>query len=187
MATRVSSRMMTNVEATQRTTAAVVRPVGWWALGVARILVGYLWYQQILWKLPPNFSGNNGLRQWMLREVAHPLVPLYGAFVRDVALTHYHLFGWITFLTETAIALSLIFGLFGRLGALAGTLWAINLAVGLWNVPGEWYWTYLMLVLLNGIFLATAAGRYIGLDALVRGRVLPGLHGGLARVVGLIS
>jgi len=73
------------------------------------------------------------------------------------------------------------------LGALAGTLWAINLAVGLWDVPGEWYWTYLMLVLLNAVFLATAAGRYIGLDALIRGRVLPGLHGGLARVVDLIS
>ena len=78
MATRVSSRMATNAEATGRTTAAVVRPLGWWGLGIARILVGYLWYQQILWKLPPNFSGNNGLRQWMLREVAHPLVPLYG-------------------------------------------------------------------------------------------------------------
>jgi hypothetical protein len=115
MATRVSSRMATNAESTRRTTAAGVRPIGWWGLGVARILVGYLWYQQILWKLPPNFSGNNGLRQWMLREVAHPLVPLYGAFVRDVALTHYHLFGWITFLIEAAIALSLILGLFGRL------------------------------------------------------------------------
>jgi len=34
--------MMTNAEATQRTTAAVVRPIGWWGLGIARILVGYL-------------------------------------------------------------------------------------------------------------------------------------------------
>lgn len=52
---------------------------------------------------------------------------------------------------------------------------------------GEVVLTYLMLVLLNAVFLATAAGRYIGLDALIRGRVLPGLHGGLARVVDLIS
>ena len=42
MATRVSSRMATNAEATRRTTAAVVRPAGWWGLGIARILVGYL-------------------------------------------------------------------------------------------------------------------------------------------------
>jgi len=138
--------------------------------------------QQVLWKLPPNVSGNNGLRQWMLCEVAHPLVPLDGAFVRGVAFTHYQLFGWITFLTETAIAFSLIVGLFGRLGALVGTLWAINLAVGLWDVPGEWYWTYLMPVVLNAILLATAAAHYIRLDALIRSHVLPGLHSSIARL-----
>ena len=44
-----------------------------------------------------------------------------------------------------------------------------------------------MPVVLNAILLATAAGHYIRLDALIRGHVLPGLHSSIARLVDLMS
>ena len=36
-------------------------------LGIARIVFGVLWYQQLLWKAPPDFGreSNSGLWYWM--------------------------------------------------------------------------------------------------------------------------
>ena len=69
------------------------------------------------------------------------------------------------------ITLTILFGLFGRLGALLGTLQALNLTIGLLPVPGEWEWTYLMLTAINFTLLITAANRYIGLDSWLRPRL----------------
>ena len=173
--------------AAARADAARPRPAGWWALGLVRIVIGYLWFQQTLWKLPPTFGAPAGLLGWMTHEAQHPWIPLYGSFVQHVAIPHFHLFGWLTWGIETALAVSLIVGLFSRLGALVGALWALNLTIGLWAVPGEWYWTYVMLFLLNALFAATAAGRSIGLDGLLRRRVRPSLTGARARVVDLAT
>ncbi len=166
---------------------AVSSPASLWGLGVIRIVIGFLWFQQILWKLPFSSGGVASLKDWMSREAAHPFIGLYGSFVQNIAIPNVGLFAWLTFLTEGAIAVSLLLGLLSRLGALVGALWALNLAIGLWSVPGEWYWTYLMLVLLNAAFVLAAAGRYVGVDSMIRSRILPTLRGGLARFVDLAS
>src|SRR5207244_4377713 len=158
--------------------------------------IGLLWLTQVLWKPPSDFGSKgpcptslkaqhlSGLCDWMHREATHTLnvtliskkylhfdlhfsTDLYAKFVQNTVLPHYSLFGWMTFVTESALAISLLLGLFTRLGGLVGALWALNLTIGLWSVPGEWYWTYLMLAALNLIFFATCAGRYFGLDALL--------------------
>jgi len=181
------------------TEAVAPRPTMWWFFSVSRIIIGYLWLQQTLWKLPTTFgspggcptslsaTGTGGLCDWMHREAVHPFLPLYGSFVEHVAIPNFLLFGWLTWLVEPAIAISLILGIFGRLGGIVGALWAVNLLIGLWNVPGEWYWTYVMLILINLFVVVTAANRYVGLDALLRRRVLPALGGGAARVLALVS
>jgi len=88
-------------------------------------------------------------------------------------------------LAETAVALLLLLGLFTRLGGLLGTLQALNLAIGLWNVPGEWHSAYVMLVALNLIFLVIPAGRFLGADQFLLPRLLPAANRGnaLARLV----
>jgi hypothetical protein len=43
-----------------------------------RMLVGTMWWQQTLRKIPPNFDG---LRYWMEQEAAHASVALLSAFV----------------------------------------------------------------------------------------------------------
>ena len=50
---------------------------------------------------------------------------------------------------------------------------ALNLLLGLWVVPHEWYWTYIMLMVLQWIFFVTGAGRTFGIDARLIKRLQP--------------
>jgi uncharacterized membrane protein YphA (DoxX/SURF4 family) len=72
---------------------------------------------------------------------------------------------------EAFVAVSLIFGLFSRLGGLAALVQGLNLYFGVTAAPGEWYWTYGMLYTLGLIFLAIPTGRVLGLDAWLRPRL----------------
>ncbi len=92
---------------------------------------------------------------------------------------------WLIFGMELFITVTVLFGVLGRLGALVGTLQAVNLTIGLLPVPGEWEWTYIMLTVINFALLLTAANRYIGLDGLLRPRLIAAANKGskLARVL----
>jgi len=48
-----------------------------------RIVVGYLWFQQLFWKLPPTFSGLYG---YVVRESQHAIIPGYGALLQHTFL-----------------------------------------------------------------------------------------------------
>ncbi len=72
--------------------------------------------------------------------------------------------GWLIWLLEVFIAVSLVFGLLSRLGALLGFIQAVNLYIGLTALPFEWYWTYGMLVTLQLIFFFLPPGRIWGID-----------------------
>jgi hypothetical protein len=82
-------------------------------------------------------------------------------------LPYFNAFAIQVWAGETFIAVSLMLGLFTRLGGLLGTLMALNLWLGLYNRPNEWHWTYVFLILLNGFFLFLRAGRALGIDALI--------------------
>lgn len=146
-----------------------------WPLGVARIVIGFLWFQQLLWKLPPDFGcgprGDQGLCDWMMREIENPAVPLYGDFVRTIVLPNIAFLGWGVWLMEAAIAVSLLLGLLTRLGGLLGFAQGINLLIGLAAVPNEWYWSYVMLALWCLVFSLTGAGRWLGVDRWLLERV----------------
>ncbi len=137
----------------------------------ARFLLGVLWLQQTLWKLPPTFTdqpdGSGGLRYWIGAMVEGAAFDFHRALVRDVILPHFHFFAYQVWAGESAIAVMLILGLFTRLGALLGLLMSLNLWLGLYNVPNEWGWTYAFLALLMGFLIATRAGRALGADALI--------------------
>ena len=160
-----------------------------WPLAIARIIIGFLWFQQLLWKLPPDFgcgpAGDQGLCDWMQREIQDPAIPLYAQFVKGVVLPNLAVLGWAVWLTEAAIAASLLLGLLTRLGGLLGFAQATNLLIGLAAVPHEWYWTYVMLALLCLLFALTGAGRSLGLDAylLPRLRAAAPRSGVLATVI----
>jgi hypothetical protein len=48
---------------------------------------------------------------------------------------------------------------------------AVNITIGILNVPHEWGWTYTMLIMLPVVFLLTGAGRSLGVDAFLGPRL----------------
>lgn len=128
-------------------------------IALVRIFVGYLWFQQLFWKLPPTFGG---LHTFVVREVNGTFLPGYGTIVQNVFLANFGLLGTFTFIAELLVALSLMLGIFSRAGALLATILALQLYVGLSNT--EWYWTYGMLVLLGFVLLPLPTGRRLGID-----------------------
>ena len=137
-------------------------------IGVLRFIVGCMWWQQSLWKIPPHYDW--GLIHWMQEMVDHASTQLQSVLVRDLVLPNIAVFGPLVYAIEVAIGASLILGLFTRLGAALGALMAINLWLGLYNAPGEWTWTYMFLVVIQLLFLIDPPGRSLGVDVLLRQR-----------------
>lgn len=131
------------------------------ALALVRIFVGYLWFQQLFWKMPPDFAG---LHKYVVSEGQYTFVPGYSWIIQHLFLPNFILLGAGTWIAELLVAISLMFGVFSRFGALLATLLAVQLYVGLAVAPGEWYWTYGMLVLLGIVLAAIPAGRRLGID-----------------------
>ena len=130
-------------------------------LALVRIFVGYLWFQQLFWKLPPDFAG---LHRYVVREGLYTLVPGNAWIIQHIFLPNFLFLGTGTWVAELLVGISLMLGVFSRFGALLATLLAIQLYVGLAVAPGEWYWTYGMLVLLGVALAAIPAGRRLGID-----------------------
>ena len=150
------------------------RELAVWGL---RVLIGAMWWQQTLWKIPPSFDG---LKYWMQQEADHAAVALQGALVRDVVLPNIAVFGPLVYLVELAIAVSLLLGLFSRAGALLGLLMGANLWLGLYSADNEWPWTYMFLVVIQAWFVIDPPGRALGADALLRRRGTPRPAGALS-------
>jgi thiosulfate dehydrogenase (quinone) large subunit len=145
-----------------------------WPLGLARILYGYLWWQQSGWKVPSDDFGRKsggGLWYWVHQEIQYPTVAAYKNFLVNVMIPHWTFFGWMTLITETFIATTLILGLGTRLGSVVAIGMAANITIGILSVPHEWGWTYTMLIMFPVLFLLTDAGRSFGLDAFVAPRL----------------
>jgi thiosulfate dehydrogenase [quinone] large subunit len=130
-------------------------------LALVRLFVGLLWFQQLFWKLPPSFAG---LHRYVMKEGQYTFLPGYAFIIQHIFLPNFLLLGAFTWTAELVVALSLLFGLFSRFGALLATLLALQLYVGLAYAPGEWYWTYGMLILLGLVLAAIPAGRRLGID-----------------------
>ncbi len=138
---------------------------------IIRIFVGYLWFQQLFWKLPPTFAG---LYSYIVRESQHAIIPGYGALLQHtflagcasttvpVGCTLFVPLAACVWTAELLVALSLMFGLFTRFGALLSSILALQLYIGL--AYTEWIWTYGMLVLLGLGLVAIPAGRRLGID-----------------------
>jgi uncharacterized membrane protein YphA (DoxX/SURF4 family) len=141
------------------------RSVAIWGL---RMLVGTMWWQQTLWKIPPDFAG---LRYWMEQQVEHASLALQSAFVRDIVLPNLAVFGPLVYLVELSIAVSLLIGVCSRGGSLLGAAMGLNLWLGLYSAPGEWPWTYMFLIIIQALFVIDPPGRSLGIDAMARLRL----------------
>jgi uncharacterized membrane protein YphA (DoxX/SURF4 family) len=138
--------------------------IGHWLM---RFLIGSMWWQQSLWKIPPNYDG---LIHWMTEMVDHASIPLQSQLVKDIVLPNIGLFGPLVYAVEVFIGVSLILGLFTRVGAIVGLGMALNLWLGLYSASGEWPWTYGFLVIIQCYYVLDPPGRSLGIDAGLRRR-----------------
>ncbi len=159
-------------------------------LALIRIFVGYLWFQQLFWKMPPGFRG---LYPYIIRESQHTIIPGYGALLQHTFLagcsslstptgcTAFVPLAACVWTAELLVAISLMFGLFTRLGAMLATILSLQLYVGL--AYTGWIWTYGMIVLLALALVAVPAGRRLGVDQWLAPRLqAAGQHHRLARI-----
>src|SRR5215469_4650321 len=140
-------------------------------IALLRIFVGYLWFQQLFWKMPPDFRG---LYPYIINESQHTILPGYGSLLQHTFLagctslstpagcTAFVPLAACVWTAELLVSISLMFGLFTRFGAILATILSLQLYVGL--AYTGWIWTYGMLVLLALVLVAIPAGRRLGID-----------------------
>lgn len=138
-----------------------------WPLACFRIAFG-LMYLDMAWQKAPWVLGEGHrfgwLYGWLEKEIAHPTFGWYTALLQHVVLPNFNFFGMLAFLTELGLGVLLLLGLFTRLAGLGGFFWQINIALGAYNVPGEWGWIWVLLTLPQFCFALCGAGRVLGLD-----------------------
>src|SRR6516165_11195558 len=151
-----------------------VEHVGNW---VFRLLIGCMWWQQTLWKLPPYYTdhpdqpfGETGLAYWMGVLGKYAAIPQQADFVNNIVLPHFYVFAPAVYTLEVLTAVSLILGIFVRFWGIIGALQIANLWLGLYNAEGEWPWTYFFLLVLQLIFAVHRYGRGLGVDAIITAR-----------------
>lgn len=153
-------------------------------LAGVRIVMGILWLTNAGWKTPPEFgrSGGRGLYRFTTFAVEHEVFAPFAFVVREVVLPNFILFGWTVLLLESCLGAFLLLGLATRFWALVGAAMAAVITLSTLNAPGEWNWGYYMMVAIHLALFATAAGRFVGLDGLLR-PVWAQRDSGLARLM----
>ena len=114
-----------------------------------------------------------------------------GLILENIIMPGIRVWGWLIFLAEATIAVTMLLGLFSRFGALVAVGVSAQLMVGLAGIPNpyEWEWSYNLMVILSLLMFASAPGRVFGLDTLLRPRLQDaaargdGLTGRLARLL----
>jgi uncharacterized membrane protein YphA (DoxX/SURF4 family) len=147
---------------------------------VFRFLIGAMWWQQTLWKLPPYYTdqpdkpfGATGLAHWMLTMGKSAAIPLQADFVNHIVLPHFYLFAPVVYGLEVLTGVSLMLGVFVRLWGMIGALQILNLWLGLYNAWGEWPWQYFFLLVLQLMFALHQYGRSLGVDTIFAARPRP--------------
>jgi len=151
-------------DATQRTGVHVTT----W---VCRVLLGCQWFQGCLWKLPLPVSGT--FEYWVGEMRDNAAFAFHRALVEAVYLPNLKIIDPLVFLAELSFAISLLLGVGVRLFALLAVGFSLHLWLGLYLQQQEWPWNYVFLAIIHALFVAYAAGRSLGMDALLRRRTDP--------------
>jgi uncharacterized membrane protein YphA (DoxX/SURF4 family) len=141
------------------------------AIWVIRVLIGCMWFEGMLWKLPLPASG--GLEYWTGQMGTRAAFEFHRHLITGFLLPHIALFGPVIFLSELFFAVSMILGFAVRLAGTLAILFVLHLWIGIYLPadPAEWSWSYIFLAMLMALFAVLGAGRSLGLDAWLRRHV----------------
>lgn len=144
-----------------------------------RTLIGTMWLQGSLWKLPLPVAG--AFQFWTSQMAEHSAFPAHAALIRDFFLPNIAILDPLIYLTETMLAIALMLGFAVRLASLVAIVFTLNIWIGLYHHTGEWPWQYMFLVMTHAFFALDHAGRSLGLDAILA-RARTGLLAGQSAV-----
>jgi hypothetical protein len=131
-----------------------------------RVMIGVMWFEGSVWKLPLPISG--GFSFWVDEMGKHAAFGWHQWLAMNVYKPMLFLVNPLVFLTELSLAVSFMLGVGVRLMGLVGMAFAFHLYLGLYRHPAEWPWLFFFLIFTQGFFVMHAAGRSLGLDALLR-------------------
>jgi len=122
-----------------------------------------------------------------LPKIGVPLTPLAqanAALVDNVIIPNIGVFGWLVWLAEFWVFVSMLVGLFTRFGGLVSLGVSAQLFVGPAAIPRpfEGEWSYGLMILLSLLMFGLAPGRFWGVDAVLRPR-LTGSRNGFGRLL----
>ncbi|BBX98340.1 hypothetical protein MLAC_36340 [Mycobacterium lacus] len=165
------------------------------ALSGLRLLAGLIWLYNVVWKVPPDFGerSRGGLYHFTHLAVEHPVFKPFSWAVEHLVLPNFTAFGWAVLVTESALAVLLLTGTAVRLAALIGIGQSLAIGLSVAESPGEWPWSYAMLLGIHVVLLLTPCARYAAVDAVraartpVAGRRLLGGWGIVLGLIGLIG
>jgi uncharacterized membrane protein YphA (DoxX/SURF4 family) len=130
-----------------------------------RVMIGVMFYQGSIWKLPFPVAGGF--------EAATRPIAEYAAFefhrwiAKNIFLNILPVLDPLVYLTELSLAVSFILGFFVRPMGVVGMLFVAHLWLGLYRQPEEWPWLYVFLIFVQGFFVVTSAGKSLGLDGIL--------------------
>ena len=98
---------------------------------------------------------------------------LNGLFIENFVMPNIRWFGWLIWGAEAFIFVSILPGLFSRLGGLVAIGISAQLMIGLGGIstPYEWEWSYNLMVVLSILMFGLMPGRIWGIDAWLRPRL----------------
>jgi uncharacterized membrane protein YphA (DoxX/SURF4 family) len=131
-----------------------------------RLTMAGMWYQGTIWKLPLPVS--DAFMYWTGALAKYTSFAPHAWLVKTLFLPYIFLLQPAVYLTEIFFTITLSLGLVTRFASLVAVLFTVHLWIGLYNDPTEWPWTYIAIIVAHGMFMASEAGRSLGLDNLLR-------------------
>lgn len=159
-------------ESVQERAALIDQRLRGGVLGSARIVVGLMWLANLHWKVPPGFGEptGGGLYKYSESVTRNSTFAPFTWLTEQIVLPNFTLFGWVTVIAETAIAVLLLVGYRTKLAALAGAAMTVPifLSVIYYDRSDEWSWAYFLMFASHLLIYASDAGAHLGLDGVLR-------------------
>jgi hypothetical protein len=136
------------------------------ALTALRLLVGLMWLWNVVWKVPPD-SGENkkdGLYFWTRLGVDFRVFAPFRWLLEHLVLPNFTVFGWLTIVVESLLAVLLLTGTAVRLAALIGIGQSLAIGLTVAVAPHEWPWAYAMMIGIHLVLMLTASAQYAAVD-----------------------
>lgn len=139
-------------------------------IAILRILIGFFFLMSGISKYSSGFLQKPILRGVLEKWAEGNPNLWYKSFLLNTAIPNYEIFSYLVVYGETLVGLSLLLGLLTRISSVFGIFMNINFFLGnQWISPANKNVNILFIVL-QIIFIISAAGRSVGVDGILKKR-----------------